>query len=101
MFFVQVSPSHLWGLWTNPDGETVLRYATFNASSSDSTTGWNYVTLESPLDPEFAPVDSRVDQRQAYLAQLFHPGRFSIQTLAKTVSVSYKSRHLTPSIARN
>ena len=78
----------MWGLWTNPDGETVLRYATFNASSSDSTTGWNYVTLESPLDPEFAPMDTRVDQRQAYLAQLFHPGRFSIQTLAKTVSVS-------------
>jgi hypothetical protein len=53
-------------------------------------TGWNDVILEEPLDPEFTPGtgDTQFDPRQSYLKQLFYPGRFSIQTLAKTVNVS-------------
>jgi hypothetical protein len=40
-------------------------------------------------DAEFAPPENtQFDPRQAYLHQIFYPGRFSIQTLAKTISVS-------------
>ena len=71
-------------LWTNPDGVPMLRYTHFDGNSAT----WTDVILESPLDPYFAPDDSQFDPRQVYLKQLFYPGRFSIQTLSKTVNVS-------------
>eukprot|EP00095_Tigriopus_kingsejongensis_P000570 snap_masked-scaffold372_size192401-processed-gene-0.15 protein:Tk00570 transcript:snap_masked-scaffold372_size192401-processed-gene-0.15-mRNA-1 annotation:"nuclear pore complex protein nup160-like protein" len=91
----QVSPSHLWALWTNQEGEPVLKYTTFSSSSSDKTTGWNNVVFEDELDPDFAPYGPGIDPRQAYLTQLFAPGRFSIQTLAKTVSIYRRSLDIT------
>ena len=76
-------------LWTNPDGVPMLRYADF-ASGRGDRAGWTDVILESPLDPYFAPTggEAQFDPRQVYLKQLFYPGRFSIQTLSKTVNVS-------------
>lgn len=97
--FTVTPQGRLVGLWTNPDGVPVLRYANFGASQSEegcssaAKTAWSEVTLEEPLDPEFNPQtgDSQFDPRQAYLQQLFYPGRFSIQTLAKTVSIYRRS----------
>ena len=113
-----VTPAgHLVALWTNPDGLPVLRYAGFGSSQSISTlgygsssgisagdssgAGWMNVTLEDPLNPDFQPPGtnlsgyegsiSQVDPRQAYLQQLFYPGRFSIPTLAKTISIYRRS----------
>ena len=112
-----VTPAgHLIALWTNPDGLPVLRYAGFGNSQSGnliqgtssgisagdcSGAGWMNVTLEEPLNPDFLPAGanlggyegalSQVDPRQAYLQQLFYPGRFSIPTLAKTISIYRKS----------
>lgn len=76
-------------LWTNPDGVPMLRYADF-ASGRGDRAGWTDVILECPLDPYFAPTggEAQFDPRQVYLKQLFYPGRFSIQTLSKTVNVS-------------
>lgn len=104
-----VTPAgQLVALWTNPDGIPVLRYAMFGGSHQSSApsatfargvsaaaigdssgTGWSNVALEEPLYPDFQPPkNSNTDLRQSYLHQLFSPGRFSFQTLAKTVGVS-------------
>lgn len=92
-----VSPTgHLMALWTNPDGLPVLRFARFGSSTGSRGmpseavgTRWTNIALQEPLNPEFQPPgETRVDPRRAYLEQLFYPGRFSIHTLAKTVSVS-------------
>jgi hypothetical protein len=94
----RATSSHLFALWTTPNGDPVLRFSTFNCSTTDSTTGWSGVVLEAPLDPEFLPGGGggdgqgpreEVDPRQAYLQQLFHPGRFSMHTLARAVCVSF------------
>lgn len=95
----QLSTTHLWTLWTTLDSEPIMRYANLTsnvsggASCADLSTRWSNVVLESPPDPSFVPGGnnealSAFDPRQAYLQQLFYPGRFSPQTLAKTVSVS-------------
>lgn len=89
----RATSSHLFALWTAPNGEPVLRFSAFNGSTSDYTPGWSSVVLEIPLDPDFSPGDSRRDPRQAYLQQLFHPGRFSMHTLAKSVCVSRVPRN--------
>lgn len=91
----QVSSSHLWALWTNQEGEPVLKYTTFSSKTSDTTTGWNNVVFEHDLDPDFSALSPNVDPRQAHLSQLFYPGRFSIQTLAKTVSIYRRSLDIT------
>ena len=80
----------IMALWTNPDGVPMLRYADFASGRGGDRAGWTEVTLESPLDPYFAPSgeEAQFDPRQVYLKQLFYPGRFSIQTLTKTVNVS-------------
>ena len=88
----QATSSHLFALWTTPNGDPVLRYSTFNSSSTDSSTGWNNVVLELPLDPDFALLlgeSQHHEPRQAYLQQLLHPGRFSMHTLAKAICVGY------------
>ena len=113
-----VTPAgHLVALWTNPDGLPVLRYAGFGNSHSMGSSGhgsssgisagdcsgagWMNVTLEDPLGPDIQPPGtnlngyegsiSQVDPRQAYLQQLFYPGRFSIPTLSKTISIYRRS----------
>ena len=113
-----VTPAgHLVALWTNPDGLPVLRYTGFGSSQcignfgqasasgisagDCSGAGWSEVTLEDPLNPDFQPPGthlgsyegsiSQVDPRQAYIQQLFYPGRFSIPTLAKTISIYRRS----------
>jgi nuclear pore complex protein Nup160 len=85
----QVNSNHLWALWTNADNDPVLRYATFASTSGDSNNpGWSNVVLEDALNPDFGAGQTLPDPGQAYLQQIFQPGRFSIQTLVKTVSVS-------------
>ena len=92
-----VTPAgHLMALWTNPDGFPVLRYARFAGPDHRDTAGsrWTAVTLEEPINPDFQPLGVQADPRQAYLQQLFYPGRFSMQTLAKTVSIYRRSSDL-------
>ena len=89
----QATPSHLWALWTNPDGRAVLRFATFNSGAAfyDSSTGWTNVHLDASAlfhDEANGPVSHLHDPRQAYLQRIFFPGRFSVETLSKAVSVS-------------
>lgn len=97
-----VTPSgYLVALWTNPDGLPVLRYTCFNSDlgGMDSRTGWSNVYLEEPLDADFSPPENtQYDPRQAYLHQIFYPGRFSMQTLAKTVSIYRRSLDLAGSL---
>ncbi|XP_040564442.1 nuclear pore complex protein Nup160 [Lepeophtheirus salmonis] len=84
-----VSKSHITALWTSPGGENVLRYASIKShfDSESSHGGWNNVVLEDTLNPDFNVGSEEFDPRQAYLKQLFHPGRFSIQTLTKTIGI--------------
>ena len=91
--FAVTPAGHLMALWTDPDGFPVVRYARFSGSGSGgSGSRWTTVSLEEPINPDFQARISGLsvlsDPRQAYLSQLFYPGRFSMQTLAKTVSVS-------------
>ena len=104
----QATPSHLWALWTNPDGHAVLRFATFNTGAiADPSTGWNNVHLDTTAlfhDEANGPVSHLHDPRQAYLQRIFFPGRFSVETLSKAVSIYRRTVQNTaepePSIAR-
>lgn len=88
----RIAPNHLWGLWINADNAPILKYAQFAndlpLSRTSGDPGWVNVALEESLNPEFTPGRSHRDPRQAFLQQLFYPGRFSLTTLAKTVTVS-------------
>lgn len=83
----QATTSHLWGLWTSADGQPMVRFAAFNSQSTDPSTGWNNVVLENSGFQDISLSSSHHDPRQAYLQELFHPGRFSFKILAKTVNV--------------
>ncbi len=47
---------------------------------------------EEELEGVSRPIRSRFDPRQTYMREIFMPGRFSMQTLAKTISVSKEER---------
>ena len=83
-----VSPNgRIVALWTNPDGIPILRYAKFGQpQGSETFTGWNDIILEGSVDPN-AAYNLNIDPRQIYLKQLFWPGRFSIETLSKTLNI--------------
>ena len=84
-----VSPNgRIVALWTNPDGVPILRYAKFGqAQQGETFTGWNDIILEGSVDPNAASYNVNIDPRQIYLKQLFWPGRFSIETLSKTLNI--------------
>lgn len=75
-------------LWTNPDGVPLLRYAKFSHTKGEKT-GWQEVILEGQPEPNISGGSMKRDPRQCYVKQLFYPGRFSIETLTKTLSVSF------------
>ena len=60
-------------------------------------TGWHEVILEGPPEPSVVPSggSSKRDPRQCYVKQLFYPGRFSIETLTKTLNIYKRSTDLT------
>ena len=82
-------------LWTNPDGIPLLRYAKFSHTKGEKT-GWHEVILEGPPEPTVVPSggSSKRDPRQCYVKQLFYPGRFSIETLTKTLNIYKRSTDL-------
>ncbi len=109
----QVSRDYVWALWTNSEGLPVVRYAAFSSTTSgletvsgsataQSATDWVHAALEEPLYPEsllegggggFDEDEQEClrpmgDPRQTYIREIFKPGRFSMQTLAKTISVT-------------
>lgn len=121
-----MSRDHVWALWTNPEGLPVLRYASFSPGGGAAScysgggpessagpvaaTGWVHAALEEPLDPELLmleeeddsdgsrrPLRPRFDPRQTYMREIFMPGRFSMQTLARTISVILVSEVESPS----
>ena len=53
--------------------------------------------LEGPPEPNVVPSggSSKRDPRQCYVKQLFYPGRFSIETLTKTLNIYKRSTDLT------
>ena len=73
----------LWSLWTNSDNVPVIRVTNFKSANS----AWSDVVLEEGVDPCFSP-SLKADARQAYMHKIFRPGRFSLQTLTKSVGVS-------------
>ena len=87
-----VSPNgRIVALWTNPDGVPILRYAKFGQNpQGETSTGWNDIILEGSVDPN-AAYNVDIDPRQVYLKQLFWPGRFSIETLSKTLNIFRRS----------
>ena len=52
--------------------------------------------LEGPPEPNVVPsgASSKRDPRQCYVKQLFYPGRFSIETLTKTLNIYKRSTDL-------
>ena len=52
--------------------------------------------LEGPPEPSVVPTgaSSKRDPRQCYVKQLFYPGRFSIETLTKTLNIYKRSTDL-------
>ena len=58
--------------------------------SQGENTGWNDIILEPSVDPNMA-YNGNVDPRQSYLKQLFSPGRFSMETLSKTLNIFRRS----------
>ena len=109
-----VSRSQIWALWTDLDTETpVLRYAYFDSGSpglasdyfeepagDDGEGGWKKVVLEEPPEPEVPPEnpdydDDSWDPKEAFLQQIFYPGRFTLTTLAKTLNI-YRRAKIVP-----
>ena len=67
-----------------------------NCLNLGEKTGWHEVILEGPPEPNVVPsgASSKRDPRQCYVKQLFYPGRFSIETLTKTLNIYKRSTDL-------
>ncbi len=82
-----------------------------SAAGPSGATGWTSAALEEPLDPDLLMLEGEdgedefdeaaaasgfsrkalqpcIDPRQTYMREIFLPGRFSVQTLAKTIAVN-------------
>ncbi|XP_071447164.1 nuclear pore complex protein Nup160 homolog, partial [Hetaerina americana] len=98
----QFSQYRLWAVWTVSDGSMLVSSMLMDLSEAKASGGsapstqaeWETAILEvAPrglLVPTASPeegLDPMVDPRQAYLAHIFHPGRFPLAVIAKALAV--------------
>ncbi|XP_074660540.1 nuclear pore complex protein Nup160-like [Tubulanus polymorphus] len=75
----------LWSVWMNSEGETFSRYVTIYPEGN-----WKQVHLEPSEDSELI-IPPNVDPRQAYIQQLFAPGKFSSHAIYKALNIYRRS----------
>ncbi|XP_015761329.1 PREDICTED: nuclear pore complex protein Nup160-like [Acropora digitifera] len=84
-----VTPSHLWTVWTNTEGDAVV-YFTALEGGEDSQQGWIRVFLQ-PTDQFEVHVPPYKEAREVFLEHVFYPGRFSNHSILKAMQIY---RHL-------
>ncbi|XP_067018107.1 nuclear pore complex protein Nup160-like [Acropora muricata] len=84
-----VTPSHLWTVWTNTEGDAV-GYFTALEGGEDSQQGWTRVFLQ-PTDQFEVHVPPYKEAREVFLEHVFYPGRFSNHSILKAMQIY---RHL-------
>ncbi|XP_046389457.1 nuclear pore complex protein Nup160 homolog isoform X2 [Ischnura elegans] len=96
----QFSQFRLWAVWTVSDGSMLvssilMELGEGRASAQRSQDDWEPAILETPPQGLLFPwspaneegVDPTTDPRHAYLAHIFHPGRFPLAVIAKALAV--------------
>ncbi|KAG1673917.1 Nuclear pore complex protein Nup160 [Nymphon striatum] len=86
-----VTINHLWAMWSRSDSQPVVKYLEYKINKQSVVGEWNEVSLVPNLNREPYLADGLEDVRQAYLKLIFHPGRFSSQTLNKAISIFRKT----------
>lgn len=78
-------------MWSNPDGETVVRHRRLRDETTHSHgTNWTQVVPETPPDRNFDPSSQvNVDPKQAYLSYIFQPGKFPLSIINRALTVRY------------
>ncbi|CAH3174338.1 unnamed protein product [Porites lobata] len=84
-----VTPSHIWTVWRNTEGETMV-YVKPSEGGGLQQTSWTRVFLE-PTDHFDVESATYKEHREVYLEQIFYPGRFSNNTILKAMQIY---RHL-------
>ncbi|GAB6031618.1 hypothetical protein CHUAL_009380 [Chamberlinius hualienensis] len=85
-----LTTTHLWSMWTNGDSQPLVKHCSVDNEMIDST-GWRTVTLENPIEKDFYLPEGLMDPREAYCQYIFHPGRFSLQTITKAINIYKRS----------
>ncbi|XP_068751589.1 nuclear pore complex protein Nup160-like isoform X2 [Montipora capricornis] len=83
-----VTPTHLWTVWTNTEGESMVYFTTIEGE--DSQQGWTRVFLQ-PTDQFDVQVPPYKEPREVFLEEIFYPGRFSNHSILKAIQIY---RHL-------
>lgn len=82
--------THIWGLWTTNESETVLNFMSFEEEIS-SGLGWIPATLQPPMAREFQVPEGFLEPREAFMENIFTPGNFSVQTITKAINIYRRS----------
>ncbi|KAF4524937.1 hypothetical protein B566_EDAN013900, partial [Ephemera danica] len=81
-----LSSNHIWALWSDAQGETVIKHRKLDPLQAPGRTDWLEVKQESPPDRTFDPCHSNEDPRRAYLEYIFHPGMFPLAIINKALT---------------
>ncbi|XP_038053213.1 nuclear pore complex protein Nup160-like isoform X2 [Patiria miniata] len=81
--------STLWAVWNSPTGETLVKFTTYEGNSIGER-AWNSVFME-PIPTPDVMVPPFLEPREAYLDIIFHPGRFSMQSVSRALNIYSRS----------
>ncbi|XP_022094945.1 nuclear pore complex protein Nup160-like isoform X2 [Acanthaster planci] len=81
--------STLWAVWNSPSGETVVKFTTYEGISVGERS-WNSVFMEPFHTPDII-VPPFLEPREAYLDNIFHPGKFSLQSVSRALNIYSRS----------
>ncbi|XP_071795537.1 nuclear pore complex protein Nup160-like [Asterias amurensis] len=79
----------LWATWNSPSGETVVKFTTYEGTSTRDRV-WNSVFME-PLHSPDVIIPPFLEPRESYLDHVFHPGRFSLQSIYRALNIYSRS----------
>ncbi|XP_014677930.1 PREDICTED: nuclear pore complex protein Nup160-like isoform X2 [Priapulus caudatus] len=78
----QLSTTHLWSLWANKDGDTVVSCAPLNGRTSTENIQVFLNKTQSMVLPGHGDVAER------FMEEIFRPGQFTQQTIVKVVNMT-------------
>ncbi|XP_064599845.1 nuclear pore complex protein Nup160-like [Liolophura sinensis] len=80
-----VTPSLLWSLWTDTEGEMIARVASLHSEPARGD-NWMPVLLDPPATADIL-IPAHKDPREVYMDLIFQPGQFSTQDIQKALNI--------------
>lgn len=80
-----VTPSLLWSLWTDTEGEMIARVAMLQGEPARGD-NWMPVLLDPPATADIL-IPAHKDPREVYMDLIFQPGQFSTRDIQKALNV--------------